>query len=122
MSRCEHALSSGTAIVWHDADGHLTFCTFRPRHHLKCITCKEAFSLGPANDSPEALVELRAAEIVANGGPIRTCRNSGHDDCEECGWDTWPWVEPTTPSEEAGWLARAIVEHDTHADEDGDRR
>ena len=37
-------------------------------HHLRCDRCDVLLPFGPANDTPEALVELRAAELAADPG------------------------------------------------------
>jgi predicted RNA-binding Zn-ribbon protein involved in translation (DUF1610 family) len=80
---------------------------------FRCIDCGEWLSLGPANDTPEVLVEIRAAEIASGGGPSLE-HTMNIFDCESCGWRN-NWWEPCNPVKRndpfwAGWLAREIVE------------
>src|SRR5678815_521639 len=84
---------------------------------LCCRACGLALPFGESNDKPESVrVEIRAAEIAAqghagkcNGGPFEW-------DCERCGWERWGvnHIELKGRSR-AGYLARAIVEHDKEA-------
>ncbi len=85
--------------------------------YRECLDCGEWLSMGAANDDSEAVkLEIGAAEIAANDGPIRTCDNAMPEDCEECGWDCWPWPDALmTPAEFSGYLARCIVTHEREA-------
>lgn len=87
-------------------------------HYIRCVTCRAWLPLGPSNDDgAEVAIEVRAAEIAANDGPIRTCDNAMPRDCEECGWDCWPLLNAmhdAEPAQWAGYLARVIA---THGDE-----
>jgi hypothetical protein len=85
----------------------------------ECPDCEAWLSLGESNDDSEAVrVEMRAAELAANDGPIRTCDNAMPKDCEECGWDCWPFpnaMHDASPAQWGGYLARQIT---THKDEE----
>ena len=75
---------------------------------LVCVTCGELMPLGPANDTPEVLVEVRAAAIVASEMPL--------PDDEWAGWLCHAYDDmigaPARDGEWAGWLARVICTHD----------
>ena len=93
-SRCLHygphleGRSTGLGCGWVEAD--------------ICCRCGAWLSLGPANDTPEALVELRAAELsdIATSHATST---------EAHGWS----LKDGEPSDEflAGYLGRVIYEH-----------
>lgn len=116
---------------------------------LRCSTCRLRIGLSlelkdrrPANDTPDALVELRAAEIAARHDDLlhelssRFKTNEG----EIAGWrgeETFPkltvigsdWsrrVDHDVPRNlnsanwRAGYLARVIATHDSHSDERAD--
>ena len=80
-----------------------------------CVDCNEMLSLGPANDTPEALVELRAAEIAVQ---VRGARLSERMElrlsrAESIGWQVAELasVSLINDGERAGYLARVIHEH-----------
>ena len=84
---------------------------------IRCNHCNAWLPLGPSNDEPEAVrVEMRAAEIAANGEPIWTEHATGSEVREGCGWnaracgfaDTWCSGNPDAL---AGYLARCIATH-----------
>lgn len=85
-----------------------------------CTECGVWIPLGPANDTAEALVEVRAAEIaeVASiSGQPSTCGTADEGvECEECGWIDRHYGIDSDGSERGGWhaghLAHAIVNHD----------
>jgi hypothetical protein len=85
-----------------------------------CWDCKVHVALGPAADTPEVLVEVRAAEIATECGTDITDAwlRGTVTDCERDGWEMRcdPDTEPTCVPEEVGRLARAIVDHDTRRD------
>jgi hypothetical protein len=77
---------------------------------------KRCVSLGKANDNPiiRIAIELRAAEIVADGSLLWP---------EALGFDNEDDSEPTGPREHspawhAGYLARQIVEHHIYTHKD----
>lgn len=80
----------------------------------RCVTCGYYLSLGPANDTPEVLVEIRAAEIAAD-----LADNKCHATfLERCGFnETNPplrgggTVALDTTGTRAGYLARCIATH-----------
>ena len=73
---------------------------------FRCLNCGDWLSLGPSNDEPVAVkVEIRAAEIAANTG--RALR-----DGELFGWRSFGMGMFPYPGEVAGYLARAIAEHE----------
>jgi hypothetical protein len=83
------------------------------RNHdaLVCLDCGTWLPLGPSADDDERVrIEVRAAELVAAGGPDRHC--------ERCGWDMHRhgfYCAPSSGHDEAdfhaGWLAREITTH-----------
>lgn len=89
----------------------------------RCVDCHEWLSLGPSNDSPEAVrIEIRAAEIAASGRPpkhngTRGTRGRGtYIGCAGCGWNgAEGQLLEGKPSTEAGRLARQITHHDNEA-------
>ena len=84
--------------------------------------CGETLPLGPANDTPEVLVEVRAAELVSLH--YRSLRGVTFTADELCGWDpsiarAFKLGKARRLDEfEAGLLARVIV--DTHKEDDRD--
>jgi len=73
----------------------------------ECATCGTWLPLGPSDETPVA-VEVRAAEIVADGGD---CALMSFDEFGgwHCDWLTYP----DSKSEwDAGDLARVIYDHD----------
>ena len=110
MSRCEHAL------LWHDANGVATIQSFLPRHHLRCVRCKEMLPIGKANDSPEAVqVKIEAARIARDPQTAPEHGRTGPDGCAACGWAVarFDGNTPTIATAAAGWLAWLIANHDT---------
>jgi hypothetical protein len=79
----------------------------------------EIITLGPANDTPEVLVEVRAAEIAA-GVDVETGHTALMAEDEMGGWVMWhggfhypgtsskDWA-PISGGAQAGWLAREII-------------
>lgn len=86
-----------------------------------CLDCGATLSLGPATSSPASDVELRAAEIVADG---ISPHHSDTGACERCGWayehagESCGGGVVSSPEFQAGWLARYIVEDIIEADHD----
>ena len=78
-----------------------------------CIVCDDYVSWGPSNDTPEVLVEIRAAEIAANYVDLPWVEwNHG----EAAGFDNRETPMPhSAESWHAGYLARVIVSHDKDA-------
>ena len=92
--RCKHPLQTH----WRDENDRLV--------KARCAACLSWLSLGPSNDEPEAVrIEMRAAEIAANLG--RALR-----DGELFGWRSFGMGVFPYPGEAAGYLARAIAEHE----------
>jgi hypothetical protein len=96
---------------WHDGE-RIASCEAN-----RCARCGEWLPLGPSNDAPdEVQVEMRAAEIAANG-----CMNDfvhreffgwlAHDEDARCDPPTY---ETQRASDEwhTGFLARCIDAHD----------
>ena len=75
-----------------------------------CCDCGEWLSLGPSNDTPEVLVEIRAAELAASA---EDGRFDSFTICEADGWMGYdnPDFDPTCAPEEVGWLAWHIWMH-----------
>lgn len=86
---------------------------------FRCLDCGAWLSLGPASDTPAALVELRAAEIAADHADLPWVDwNHG----EAAGFDDRDTPMPyRVESWHAGWLAAAIVSHD-HEQREGVER
>lgn len=85
-----------------------------------CYRCGFPFSLGPANDTPEALVEVRAAELADAWTPERGTDDDASVD-EDIGWlmrsscathSCGFELTPDNDEHHAGWLAHAIAHHD----------
>jgi hypothetical protein len=82
---------------------------------LRCVDCGEMLSLGPANDAGCA-VEIRAAEIAADGERGHCSDDTMEWDCERCGWLDWGVNNvPAGNRWHAGYLARVIAEHGDQA-------
>jgi hypothetical protein len=90
---------------WEIVDLDINGTSYGPAVIRWCRICLDYISLGPANDSPETLVEKRAAEIVA-GGPDFTSMTFH----ERIGWWNMPMAKPESSECWAGWLARHIYE------------
>lgn len=80
-----------------------------------CLLCDLPLGLPcdptPANDTPDALVELRAAELSCSTKGITMAEHDGfgdYDDDLDPPPNDWAWSKPW----QAGWLARAIVSHE----------
>jgi hypothetical protein len=114
----DHLMPGDCTRPW----GHITVEQFR------CLDCGAWLSLGPANDTPEVCVEIRAAELVALGDEWWNGRKyvdesrgvlcfhnggtPGDDDdggCSEFADEEW-----------AGYLARCIATHDTTREGSGE--
>jgi len=109
VKRCRHVLARG-----YDNNG----TTYGQDVFTWCFECMDYVPWGPANDTPEVLVEIRAAEIAARWiAPV-----SGFDDgpaelsiAEDIGWlfsigCPDPGRDaPNDPAEWSGWLAREIL-------------
>jgi hypothetical protein len=111
---CEHGI--GITAWFRLANGGVLLpCSFdaSDRHCVLCISCSALLPFGPSFDSPEVLIEIRAAEIVelSKESPLTLVMESE----EQSGWRDWPfdYGEPNSedPGRNAGWLARAILEH-----------
>lgn len=91
MGRCRHRL--------------ITYCA--PLQE-KCLACGYNFPLGPANDTPEVLVEVRAAELALTkpGAFVSNDAWSGFD-AHKSNDDPPPW--PECPDAWAGWLSREML-------------
>ena len=107
---------SGSRSWFRLVDGRVLLpCDFNAedRHCIKCMSCGEICPFGPSVDSPDVLIEIRAAEIVelSKADPLTRIL----DDEEGAGWRDWPFDYGETsskdPGRNAGWLARAILEH-----------
>lgn len=70
-----------------------------------CDGCRDQVPLGPANDTPEALVEVRAAELSH-------LATSHADHMESAGWSAVRYdAGPLDDSRwHAGWLGRVIFD------------
>lgn len=81
---------------------------------ILCVDCHEALPLGPARDTEQTAIEVRAAEIAATWADDRIPSDDiATSDCY--GWRAHVAGMFPFPEEEAGYLARAIVEHDTES-------
>jgi hypothetical protein len=97
---------------WCDANRQFVNFTSPTRHHVRCMNCMRLLPFGPATDTPEVLVELRAAEIAADDGFV--AHQLDANDCEACGYElgTMQNTAPTGARWEAGYLAYCIICHD----------
>jgi hypothetical protein len=80
-----------------------------------CCECRGYVPLGPATDTPETAIEVRAAEIAADASvrlPKCSLDQPFEERCERCGWEglLMRAAEPTA-NWHAGYLARCIAEH-----------
>jgi hypothetical protein len=112
--RCKHPFAAK-----HTHIAHVEVADFdepQPMIYERCANCGTWLPLGPSSESePEVKIELRAAELALNDGPIRTCDNAMPKDYEECGWDCWPFLNAmhdAAPAQWAGYLARQIHTHE----------
>jgi hypothetical protein len=124
--KCRHARVVG--YMWRETPKHLSAigvvgqwsrAFFQPGeagHHDKivCQSCRAWLSLGPARDTPDVMVEVRAAEIAANVADYRERRTPYTVTIDEdIGWRQGV-RDGDTPSQQrqqlAGYLARCIGE------------
>ena len=91
-----------------------------------CLDCGTWLPLGPSDEEPVA-AEIRAAELAARVTEQRARGKSpflsdiGFDSAEIAGWIECQYDSeklPEQPGEHAGYLARAIIEHN-HARSSG---
>ena len=114
MRRCLHtSLTRGILTTRYEAGTY----HYRECEVKRCKACGAWLGLGPANDTPDALVELRAAEIAADEmGRMMT----GPIDHEVLGYILACQAERgfafdrkcINGSQRAGYLARQIATHD----------
>ena len=80
---------------------------------MRCVRCDDYISLGEASDTFNVHIEIRAAEIAADYVDLPWVEwNHG----EAAGFDNRETPMPhSAESWHAGYLARAIVEHDKDA-------
>lgn len=106
MSRCRHR--------WRP---EMIAALLTVSRHLVCHVCECVIPLGRANDTPEALVELRAARLVTLDNRIDGRKTT---EAEEVGAVRYLidsiYTDTLPRGGDAGWLAAAIVMH-----EEGDR-
>lgn len=117
MSRCRHYYTSSITSVGNEM-WHAGRNTVRPGAvRWTCRDCAATLPLGPANDTPETAVEVRAAELAQATREEREGRaDETWTDDENDGWNyhRQGWMPPA--DYEAGWLAREIW-----TDEEDDR-
>jgi hypothetical protein len=98
------------------ACGHKFADLIRKPRQIRCIGCGRSHALGPSRDTPEALVELRAAEIAVELNATLAGNLAAFGEMrggtEAFGyWLHHTHQTPVGPHESAGWLAREIVWH-----------
>jgi hypothetical protein len=80
-----------------------------------CAKCGERLGMGPANDGPKVLVEIRAAVLadrVARALPLGFLSLDEEDGYATRRADADAWRRVSRPADwDAGWLAHAIVSH-----------
>jgi hypothetical protein len=76
-----------------------------------CNDCGSWLSLGPARDTPETAIELRAAELAAAWNPRNGVMGIADPD-ERTGWNGWPYRQPTNHGQRIGFLAAQIKNHE----------
>lgn len=109
MKRCKH---TSTETQWH-LDAVRSHDEPRARYIelLRCVDCGELMGMRPSNDKPVAVrIEIRAAAIAARKTPPS---RRGY---ELEGWihrGLWVYWWSRRASWNAGWLAHAIVHHDS---------
>ena len=103
---CKHKnTSDGYGECTYDAHGFIVYeVEFR-----ECLDCGAWLPLGPARDTEQTAIEVRAAEIAASREPDDTITATI---VEGFGYDR---VDVKNPDEDwhAGYLARRIVETET---------
>jgi hypothetical protein len=86
-------------------------------HRVTCDDCGAWLPLGPATDTPETALEVRAAEIAAHGfrPDCGCCADTSLSTGEFYGWHCTQDRDDTggVPEIERGYLARIIAEHET---------
>lgn len=115
--RCKHRHDGQDLFIQYGADGRPYEATKGEPAPVawRCVRCDEYAPLGPSNDTPAAMVELRAAEVAARYAPVTEQWLRGTmTDCERDGWENAfaPDWAPTGLPEEAGALARYIATHE----------
>lgn len=115
MSRCRHRLVAEYLTAKRRRP---IPANYRPGHgaawhpgvlRLVCVTCGEYVPLGPARDTAETEVEVRAAALAQATRDEREGRaDETWTDDENDGWNyhRQGWTPPA--GYEAGWLAREI--------------
>ena len=117
MAKCRHETS--LRLVWRFVAGRERWILApdrEPHMALRCFDCGHWLPLGPADDTPDALSELRAAELAHDW------RTSPVQDPwllfrgrEKDGWAMHVIAsldDDLTDEAAPGYLARAIVRHD----------
>ena len=112
MSRCRHQAKAYT--WWTDDRGSrwiniLVGSVTLPLDRLVCEVCHEWLPLGPANDTPETAVEVRASAIAADWWrePRPGLTNDEVDGLTAYTAD----LTPVSDGQLSGWLAAAIYMH-----------
>lgn len=91
----------------HDAAPRNALCS-----HRYCIQCDAVLSMGPSDETdPPVTLEIRAAELAAAWTRDGAAAKIASAD-EMAGWGGWPYRQPTTAGEWAGFLAAQIVNHE----------
>lgn len=83
--------------LWFDAD-----------EEYSIESCRQC-DLGPANDTPEVMVEIRAAEVEAQSDDVGWFQALSSDEREAWWEHAFGRSAPTKGA--AGWLARQIAMH-----------
>lgn len=100
---------------WQDLDGVPCGVDWPAVKHRVCSLCDTLLSFGPARDDGEhaaaVAIERRAAEMATwepeHGRRTRPATTSG----EDAGWALWPYQQPQTADEWAGFHAAQIRNH-----------
>lgn len=107
---CDHNRTTPSWTVTLFNGGHASVRSVEVR---RCFDCREWFPLEPSNDTPDALVELRAAELsLDEPGSFSLIESHGWFDWETDYGPGIDYSEKTFARWSAGWLGRAINEHD----------
>jgi hypothetical protein len=121
--KCRHTFNEVSLFIQYRADGQPYEPTIPMSEQgepvsWRCAMCLDYADLGAANDTPEALIELRAAEIAATGEPRYRHGIPESQLLEGCGWVARDmgldadWCRGR-PDGLAGWLAHCIATHTT---------